>query len=453
MHLTPSLAPYTFASLDHRSRAGRVFGIRPPDLLRHMVVVGISGSGKSTLLERLLLQQAERGDGWALIDPHGDLTEHVLAAMPRHRTNDVVVIAPGDVTQPVGINPFDAPGIPRWRTASAVVSVFRKCFPDAWGPRSEHLLRNIVLALLEIPGTTFLSALRMLHDTRYRDHIVARVRDPVVRLFWTREFAALPPTFAAEVKSPLLNKLGAALSSPALRNTLGQVHSRFDLRAAMDDGRIVLVDVAKGRLGEDASGLLGALVLAQIQLAAYARIDQEPASRRPFAIYVDEVGSFATPSFAQLAEEGRKFGVALVTAMQHTGQLDEPVRRALFTNAATRVLFRVGAEDARLLADDFGPQLSHDDLAGLAQHQIAVRLCIDGVTCPPFTARTLEPAQCDPARAALLRRASRERYGRPQADVEQSVLRQLGELPKEPRKPEPSPPERDGPFQSSLPWS
>lgn len=419
-----------FAAIDHRIRRGRVLGIKPADLSRHVYVVGKTGVGKTALLENLALAEIRAGRGVGVIDPHGDLAERLLQLIPRSRTNDVVLFDPADAAYPVGLNLLDdAAGDRRPLVASVVLSVFRKTFSEFWGPRLEHVFRNALLAVLERRDATLLQVLRMLVEERYRERVVEKVTDPVVRHYWVEEFSRYPASFAAEVVAPVQNKLGAALSSPVLRNILGQHRSGFDARTIMDKRHILITNLAKGRIGEDASTLLGAILVAQFQLAAYARADAPVTGRTGFTLYVDEFPSFVTTAFGELLSEARKYGLALVLAHQHLGQLPEGLRRAVLGNVGTLITFRLGAEDAVELAPEFEPELSAGNLTRLGRHQIALRLSVDGMMTPPFTALTLPPdhghGPLGVARAAIIRSTSRERYSRARSAVEQLVKLQF----------------------------
>lgn len=420
---------YPFASIDHRHRCGRIFGIREHDLLRHVYVLGKTGTGKTALLERLLISVIRAGGGCGLIDPHGDLAERLLDFIPRTRTNDVVLLDPADMERPVGMNLFDQV-LPECRhlVASGVLSVFRKLYAESWGPRTEHVLRNVVRGLLDVRGATLLGVPRMLLEDRYRESVASQVQDPLVRFFWTREFPTYPKPFLAEVIAPVLNKSMALLASPVTRNIVGQHSSTIVPREIMDCGRILIANLAKGRIGEEASALLGAVLVTKFQLAAYSRADLPEEERMPFVLVLDEFTAFVTRSFAEILAEARKYGMGLVLAHQHVAQLDDAMRAAVLGNAGSLLVFRIGAEDAEVIGREFMPELAPLDLARLGQHQLAVRLSMDGVTSPPFTAVTLPPLP-PPERtnaAETIRRTSRDRYGRPRERVEKDVEGQIG---------------------------
>ena len=422
--------PLLLGALDARSQRGRRFGIRVPDLLRHVHIIGRTGVGKSAFLERLALGVAERGFGLALIDPHGDLAARVLDRLPRERTNDVVLLEAGDMTKPIGWNPLahdDARERPL--IASGVVGMFKKVFGASWGPRLEHILRNTMLALLEVPDATLLGALRILVDAPFRERVVSRVRDPLVRFFWTREFAQYPSAFLAEAIAPVQNKIAAVLTSPHLRAILGQRRSTVPAVEILRERRIFIADLSKGRIGDDASAMLGAALVTSFQGATYRRASTPIAERHPFVLVVDEFQNFVTDSFAELLAESRKYGVGVVVAHQHLSQLGEQLTSALLGNAGTLVTFRVGAEDAEVLAREFEPELSASDLVRLDRYQVAMRLAVDGLTTRPFTATTLPPTAEGSGRIPLLRRVSAERYGRDRALVDAEVLEDLGLAP------------------------
>lgn len=391
LNTVPTNRPATFAKIDHRHRRGVVFGILPEDTLRHVAIIGKTGAGKSALLERLISADLEAGRGLALLDPHGDLVEAVLGCLPRHRKNDVVLLDPTEPLPPV-LNPLRAADpAQRPLVASGVVAAFRKAFPEHWGPRTQHLFLNAALALLDARGPTLLDVPRLLLEEPFRASVVRQVRDPAVRRFWELEFPGYGKSFAAEVAAPLLNKLGAVTVVPGLRAVLAGEGRRIDVRRLMDRGGVLLANLAKGKLGGEPSALLGALLVAQIQHAAYGRADLLPERRRPFHLYVDEAGSFATTAFGEMLSEARKFGLGVVLAWQYLGQLEVGLREAVLANVGTLVCFRLGADDAETIGAEFEPEITARDLTRLAEHQIALRLSVGGVTTAPFTAVTLPP--------------------------------------------------------------
>ncbi|MGE3809395.1 MAG: type IV secretory system conjugative DNA transfer family protein, partial [Gemmataceae bacterium] len=361
----------------YRGRA-RSFGIRADDRRRHLAIVGKTGMGKSTLLQQLMLSDLRAGHGVGLIDPHGDLAEAVLAGIPSYRTNDVVYFDAADRSHPLAFNPLACHRVEqRPLVASGMVAAFKRIHGDSWGPRLEHILRNALLAVLEVPGSSLLSVVTLLTNARERQRMVARVRDPVVRAFWEQEFAALPAKLQAEATAPVLNKLGAFISSPLLRHIVGQARNAHDLREVMDEQRILVANLSKGRLGDDASALLGSFLVAALQLAAMSRADMPEARRRDFHLYVDEFQNYATDSFATVLAEARKYGLSLTLANQFLEQLDEATLAAVFGNVGTLVCFQVGVSDAETLAQQLTGDLLPSDLIQLPRFSACVRLLIN----------------------------------------------------------------------------
>ena len=379
-----------FAEVNHRSQKGRRFGIRAPDLLRHVWVLGKTGMGKTTLLETLFVAQMEAGQGAGLIDPHGDLAERVLERLPRARRPDLVVLDPAGSGPKLSLNlvGHHSPG-ERPLAAASALAVLRKTFDASWGPRTEHVLRNALLALLDVPRSTLAGVLGLVAEDRFRAMALRHVRDPIVRAFWEEEFAALPPNFRAEVIAPVQNKIGALLSNPFIRAHIDQPKAMFSFRDLMDRERLLIANLATGKIGDDASAFLGSLLLAALQSAAYGRASAPPDRRSPFTLYVDEFPRFVTPSFAEILAEGRKFGLGLVLANQHLAQIDERLRGSLLGNTGTFIVFRLSAEDALRLEAEFGPPLDAGALSLLGRHEIALKLAVDGLASGAFTATAL----------------------------------------------------------------
>lgn len=393
-----------------------------------MYVIGKTGMGKSTLLEHMIVQDIRSGEGLAVVDPHGDLVERVLRFVPRRRLNDVVYVNPADLDYPVAFNVMEAVNPARRHlVASGLIAVFKKLYGDTWGPRLEYILRNTVLALLEHEHATLLGITRMYVDDDFRRRIVSRVRDDVVRVFWTEEFEGYTKQFRSEAVAPIQNKIGQFLSSPLIRNIVGQVCSTIDLRRVMDEGKILLLNLSKGRIGEDNAALLGALFVTNLQLAAMSRVEVPEAERPDFFLYVDEFQDFATESFANILSEARKYRLCLVVAHQYTGQLDETVRDAVFGNVGTIVAFRVGAKDAEELEDEFGPVFAARDLVELTKFDCYLRLMIDGVASQPFSATTFPPLGQPDGEEAKIIRLCRDRYGRPRPVVEEKIASWLAD--------------------------
>jgi hypothetical protein len=378
-----------FARTNHRNTR-TPFGIRRADRRNHMYVIGKTGTGKSTLLKTLTLHDMRAGEGLALFDPHGDLAEEVVAQVPSERRRDLVYLNVPDTSVVWHFNPFA--GIPKDRRALAaagMVEVFKKLWPDDWGPRLEHLLRNVVFTLLEAGNATFADIPRLLSEKNFRLSITRKVTNEMVRVFWEKEFAEYSPAFRAVVTAPLLNKIGAFLTDPLLHSILTGAHSSFDLRSVMDEGKILVVNLAKGKIGEGPAALLGSLLVSHLSLAAFARADRPQEMRRDFYLYLDEFHTFATLTLATMLSELRKYRLNLVLAHQYLSQLESEVRDAVFGNAGTFIAFRVGALDAPTVARELSPKFEADDLLSLPNFSVYLRLMIDGEPSKPFSAETL----------------------------------------------------------------
>lgn len=368
----------------------RRFGIRQHDRLAHVYAIGRTGVGKSTLLGSLALQDLAAGRGFALIDPHGDLVESVRAAVPPALASRVVYLDAPDATQPYGYNPLRRVRDDRIPlAASGLLETLKKLWPDAWGVRMEHVLRSTLYALLERDGSTLPDILRLYANEAFRKAVVRKIRNATVRTFFTNEFEKYPWRYRAEAVAPVQNKLGALLADPALYRVLVAPEVDLHLRALMDEGRVLLVDLSKGRMGEDSAATLGSLLVSTLGLAALSRADSPAASRRPFFLYVDEFQTFTTLSFVNMAAELRKYGVGLNLAHQHLHQLDPDIRHAVLGNAGTLLAFRVGPEDAGVLAREFAPVFDTLDLLNLPNRAFYLKLMIDGTPSQPFSATTL----------------------------------------------------------------
>lgn len=388
---TPNAISY-FAETNARARHLR-FGIKQEDRLSHIYVVGKTGVGKSTLLETFARGDLAEGRGFALIDPHGDLVERVYAGVPRYARDRVTYLNAPDPEQPYGYNPLRRVRDDRIPlAASGLLETLRKLWPMAWGVRMEHVLRNSLYALLERDGSTLPDILRLFVDAQFRSAVISRIRNPVVRRFWTDEVARYPDRLRAEAIAPIQNKLGALLSDPTLYRVLVAPKMDLSFRRVMDAGQVLLVNLAKGRLGEDSALVLGGLLVSTLGLAAYSRADLPASERQPFFMYVDEFQNFTTLSFVNMLSELRKFGVGLTLAHQHLNQLHPEIRHAVLGNAATLISFRVGPEDALTLAREFQPTFGVEDLICLPNRSIYLKLMIDGTPSRPFSARTLDAA-------------------------------------------------------------
>jgi type IV secretory pathway TraG/TraD family ATPase VirD4 len=378
-----------FAQTNFRGQH-RQFGIKLADRLAHMYLIGKTGVGKSTLLETLIKHDLTGGHGIALIDPHGDLVQRVLSEIPEHRKADVVYFNVPDTKHSLAFNPLQhVPVSRRPLAASGMLNVFKRLWQDSWGPRLEHILRNALLALLDQPEATLADVLRLLDDREFRAQAANNSMNQQVRNFWLKEYEGYPARLRAEAIAPVQNKVGAFLSDPVLNRILTQPKSSFRLRDIMDHQKILLVNLAKGVIGEDTASLLGSLLVARLGLAALSRADIDEAERRDFFVYLDEFHSFATLSLTAMLSELRKFHTGLILSQQYLAQVDDQLRDAIFGNVGTIICFRVGAVDAELLAREFYPYFSATDLTNLPNHHIYLKLMIDGIPSSPFSAVTL----------------------------------------------------------------
>lgn len=383
-----------FGETTFRNKKQR-FGIKTDDRRRHFYVVGKSGMGKSEMLANMIIQDIQNGNGVGIIDPHGELAERVIKFVPEHRAKDTVYFNPADLSHPIAFNVLEfVPPEQRHLIISGIMGVFKKIWIDAWSARMEYILNNTLAALLEYPESTLLGVNRMLSDKDYRKKIVDGLQDPVVKAFWTQEFAKYPDKFREEAVAPIQNKVGQFISNPLIRNIVGQTHSSIDIRKIMDEKKIFIVNLSKGKIGEDNSKLIGGLLITKIQQAAMSRVGISEEERSDFYLYVDEFQNFATESFASILSEARKYRLDLILANQYIAQLtqtSEVVRDAIFGNVGTIVTFRVGAEDAEWLEKEFSPTIIAGDIVNLPKYNIYLKLLIDGITSPAFSAITLAP--------------------------------------------------------------
>lgn len=415
-----------FASTNFRN-TNRKFGIKLDDRRRHMYVVGKTGMGKTTLLENMVLNDIYAGHGVGVVDPHGDFAEKIINYIPPNRINDVVYFNPSDIDHPIGFNILETID-PRYRhlVASGLMGVFKKIWPDVWSARMEYILNNTLLALLEFPNTTLLGINRLLADDTYRKRVVRNLKDPVIKSFWETEFAGYNDRYKQEAVAPVQNKIGQFLSASVIRNIVAQVRSRINIREIMDTRKIFIMNLSKGRIGEDNSRLLGGMLITKIQLAAMERVDTPEADRKDFFLYVDEFQNFATESFANILSEARKYRLDLIMAHQYMEQLDEMVLAAVIGNVGSLITFRVGSTDAEILAKEFAPTFLETDLVNLTKFQIYLKLMIDGVASQPFSANTLSPINIATDSAEKVIRVSRERYATKRENIEDKIMRWTG---------------------------
>lgn len=368
------------------------FGILDKDRLQHIYCIGKSGVGKSTLLMNMALSDIERGNGLAVLDPHGDVAAALIKHIPRGRQADLIYFNPKDPETAAAFNPLK--GIhPNYHhlVASSIIGTFKKIWWDSWGPRMEHILRFSLLTLLCVPDATLLDIQQLLTNQKYREGVLRYTTDEAILAFWLDEFGQYSRSFKSEVIAPVLNKIGIFRTSEPLKATIGQKTRGIRMQEVMDKQKILICNLSKGELGEDASSLLGCILLTSIQYAALFRSRQEEHTRMPFYVYIDEMHSFVTLSFANILAEGRKYGLSLFLTHQYIEQLDEQIRAAIFGNVGTLISFRVGATDAEYLAKEFYPTFTQDDLINLPRYGMYLKLMIDSMTSQPFSAITHSP--------------------------------------------------------------
>ena len=408
--------------------ANQKFGIKRKDRGRHMYIIGQTGAGKSFLLQLLTLNDIYHDQGIAIIDPHGDYATDMLKFIPEHRLQDVVYMNPTDTMFPMAFNPMEVfDENLKNHISSEIVGVLKRMFVDSWGPRLEYILRYTILALLDTPDSTMLGITRMLTEKGYRKKVIANIKDPVVRNFWVTEFASWNEKFASEAVAPVLNKVGAFVANPLVRNIIGQPQSAFNIREIMDQGKILVVNLSRGQVGEDNAAILGALLVTKIQLAAMSRANIPEADRRPFYLYVDEFQNFATDSFAVILSEARKYGLNLTVANQYISQMPETVRDAVFGNVGTMVSFRVGPGDATVVGPYFAPAFEPADITTLNNQHILVSMIIDGQKSIPFSATTLMLPAPENDQTPKLIELSRERFASDKTEVEEEIRRWAGD--------------------------
>ncbi|MFH1643026.1 MAG: type IV secretion system DNA-binding domain-containing protein [Patescibacteria group bacterium] len=410
--------------------AKKSFGIKVDDRRRHVYAIGKTGMGKTAMLENMAIQDIKNGHGIGFIDPHGEAAEGLLDHIPSERINDVIYFNPADLDYPIAFNVMEqVSNEHRHLVASGLMGVFKKIWPDVWSARMEYILNNCILALLEYPGATLLGINRMLSDENYRAKVVDQISDPVVKAFWTQEFARYTQRYEVEATAAIQNKVGQFISNPLVRNIVGQIKSTINIRKAMDEKKILIINLSKGRIGEDNSLLLGALLITKLQLAAMSRVDIPEENRQDFFLFVDEFQNFATESFANILSEARKYRLSLVLGHQYIAQMEDSVRDAVFGNVGTLISFRIGAEDADFLEKEFAPDIFATDLVNLGKYNIYLKLMIDGLASNPFSARTLVPfPKLRKSNREKIIKNSRDRYGTEKSIIEEKMYRWIQNL-------------------------
>ena len=394
------------------------FGILPNDRLRHCYILGASGCGKSTLLENLIIQDMKAGRGVAIIDPHGQTAETVLANVPKWRTNSTLVFDPSDTRFPISFNPIDSvPENQKHLVVSGVMSVFEKLFFNgsnfaSQAPQLTHILRHALYAVMDTDSPSLLSVKNILVDDNYRNQVIRQIKDPVIKDFWTNEFPYRILKRRDDPLASVLNKLGMFLSIKMLRNILDNSKSSFDCRKIMDNKMIFIANLSKGKIGHDVSSLLGAMLITKFYLAAMSRVDTPESEREHFGIFVDEFQNFSTSSFSSILSEARKYRISITMANQYIRQLDEPVRDAVFGNCGTIINFRAGVDDAEFLEKFYDKKFSINDITSLPKYNIYLRLMIDNLTSKPFSATTLPPIEIKNSNVENIIKQSRLRYAK-----------------------------------------
>lgn len=412
------------------------FGIWPNDRRRHIYIIWKTGMWKSVLLENMIIDDIKKGRWVAVIDPHGDLAEAVIGHIPKSRTNSTIIFDPSDTKWPIAFNMLeDVKAEHRPLVSSGLVGIFKKIFGDSWGPRLEHILRNTILALLEYPNTTLISIPLMLTSDVFRNKVVNKITDPIVKKFWTHEFAKMAPNQKVEASWPILNKVGQFLSSSILRNILGQSKNTFNVRWAMDNKKIVIINLSKWKIWEDASALLWAMMVTKFQMDAMSRADIPEEKRVDFYLYVDEFQNFATDSFATILSEARKYKLNLVMANQYIDQMQESVKWAVFGNVWSIISFQVWYHDATILKDVlWAASVSEDDLTNLSKYKIYLKQLIDGMPSPIFSANTFPPhsknSEVFDTRYKKILQVSREKYSKPRQIVVDKINKSMEDIDK-----------------------
>lgn len=387
------------------------FGIKLEDRLRHMYILGKSGTGKSTLLENMAVDDFKKGRGIAFIDPHGDSAENLLNYIPKNRINETVYFNPSDREFPISLNMLEVSSPDQAElVASGIVAIFHKLYGHSWGPRLEYILRNTLLTLTQVPGSTLPDVIRMLTDSAFRKKVYPKLTNQQLLSFWEKDFDRLDDRARMENIGSILNKVGQFVNSPLIHEIISRPKSTVNLKEVLDSGKIFIANLSQGKLGEDNSALLGAMLVTQIELAAMSRVDLPKDQRKEFFLYVDEFQNFATESFIKILSEARKFRLGLTMANQYIAQIPETIQQAIFGNAGTTISFVMGADDARIMEKEFGEKFDANSLVSLQKHQIALKMTIDGAMSRPFSAITLPPLSSTNQNKDKVITVSRERY-------------------------------------------
>lgn len=410
-----------------RGEEKKIYFASEQDRRRHFYIIGQTGTGKSAFLESMIFQDIANGKGVAVVDPHGDLVEHMLANIPKSRVDDVVLFEPFDTERPIGLNmlEYETPEQKDF-AVQEMISIFYKLFPpEIIGPMFEHYMRNAMLALMadiESPGT-LVEIPKMFTDPGFLQERLAKVSDPVVRSFWTKEWAATTGSTRSDMLGYVVSKVGRFIENEMMRNIIGQSRSGFDLANIMDEGKIFLANLSKGLTGEVNSSLLGLILVSKMQMAAMRRARIPEAQRRDFYLYVDEFQNFTTDSIATILSEARKYKLNLTIAHQYIPQLTDQIKNAVLGNVGSIGAFRIGAEDAEFLEKQFEPGFSRFDLVNLDNFNLVMKMMINNKTSTPFKMQTYPPAKGSPQIVEPLRKIAKLKYGKPRAIVEQDIMR------------------------------
>lgn len=396
MTISPESQPESdvtvFAETNFRNAQVK-FGIKRRDRLGHMYLIGKTGTGKSTLLETFILDDLKKGYGLALLDPHGDLVKNLYKKAQFYRQSDMIYFDASNLNQPFGFNPLaNVNPDRRPLAASGILQVFKHLWRESWGPRLEHILRNCLLALLDYPEATLADVLTLLSDKPFRGAVVKHLTNSQIKDFWTKEYESYPARLRAEAISPIQNKVGAFLSNPVLKRILTEPQKKLNLRNIMDEGKVLLVNLAKGNLGEDTANLLGSLLISRFDLAALSRANVPEEERHSFYLYADEFHNFTTESLSGMLSELRKYRLSMTLSNQFLTQIEPPVRDAILGNVGTIICFRIGVSDAEILAPEFAPEINAIDLLNLPNYHVYLKMMVDGTVTKPFSAVTLPPA-------------------------------------------------------------